>query len=215
LIEAKETEQIVLNERGTSDITITMQLQNKSDKPRGLSDYRFMELRSDIVDIQVTDSSGKSLPHKKEVEADHVWACVDLSDITLKSNEEYSFTVKYISPSAAKRFDSTFFVTIYSRHNPGSTVKTVEGAYICDLPRLFSKYKFWKEMYVNAPAASRVYTQNGTKKVEFHSVLPRGSHREFSFMFQERYNSKIVALLSFLLGVGLIQFSEWLIDLLF
>ena len=82
------------------------------------------------------------------------------------------------------------------------------------LPKLLKGYEVWKEIHVNAPMASKVYSKNGFKFVEFHSNISKGSKKELSFMFQERFNSKIISLASFLIGVIATQVGSFLVDML-
>lgn len=214
MFEVKVRKQIAIDEHGTAEVTTGIQFKNKSDHPGSLSGFGLGERTSDVVDIKVRDKKGNPLSHRKSVEEDFVNIRVDLEGITVDANKTYNMKVQYTLPSMIKKFDGTYFYKQFYIHSY-ELAETCEWAVTYELPKLFDRYEFWKELHVSATQASRIYTYNGQKIIEHKFVLPKGSHREFSFMFQERYNSKIVALLSILAGVVLRQFFEWLVSLIF
>ena len=216
VVELKIRKQVAINEQGTAEVTGRFEYKNKGRKTAIIKPLSLDESTSDVVDIQVSDSKGRLLPFVKKLKDDLISIRVDTEE-TINSDETYSVIIQYTVPFMVKRFDNTYFYKELEIHaeEASEQIKTSEWHVIYQLPRLFSKYKFWKEMYVNAPIASRVHTDNGHKVIECDFSLMRSSSQECSFMFQERYNSKVVALLSFLVGVGLIQFFEWVVSLLF
>jgi len=210
MFEVKIGKELVVNEQGTAEVRYKVRFKNKSNQPQPVASFGIKESTSDVVNIRVKDSKDKSLPYVKTVEEDFVGVAVDLQRITLGVDKTYDLTLRYTIPSMVSRFDHTYFCKEVLVHSH-PLAETCEWIITYTLPKLFSKYEFWKETYVNAPQASKIYTEYGRKVIEHQIVVPKASHREFSFMFQERLNSKIITLLSFLLGVGLIQLVEWLI----
>lgn len=215
MFDLKLKKRVVINEEGTANIVCNVQFENKSNKRSAIYSLSIEEETSEMTDITVTDSDGNSLPFQKIVNGDFVSALIDFKKKKVKPYESYLFTIEYILPSLVKRFENAYFYKEMDICHKEAQTETMEVTVTCELPRLFSKYMFWKKMHVNAPQASRIYSSNGVKTIEYHRVLPKGTHREFSFMFQEQYNSKVVALLAFFLGIGINQFLEWLIGLLF
>lgn len=212
MVEVKVRKHIAINKEGTGDVTYRMRFTNQSDQVEALQPLKQTIDSPDIVNIQVSDGKGKSIPYDRWIEKDFVcFGIKDLGKTTLEPGETYSLTIKFTMPSMARRFNKTYFFR--NMEVWGSPVaEATEWTVTHELPKLFSRYNFWKEVYVAAQQASRIYTQDGIKMIEYQFVLPKESHREVSFMFQERYNSKVVGLLSFLLGVALIQLAEWIVS---
>jgi hypothetical protein len=214
MIEVTVGKQVVINKQGSADVTYDVHFRNKSDKAKTLKPLKQTIEVKDAVNIKISDSKGKSIPHEKWTEADFV--CIGIKSLEktkLEPEETYTLTWELTIPSMAKRFDNTYFFSDTEVWRYG-VAETTEWTVTHELPRLFSKYSFWKEMHVNAQQASRIYTQDGVKKVEYQFVLSKGRHREIVFMFQERYNSRVVALASFLLGIVLTQLAGWIVNLL-
>jgi hypothetical protein len=215
MFEISFRKRVVINEQGTAEVIYRVRLRNKSDHPQTPEPFTVIESTPDMVNIRVKDNKGKSLPHKKTVEEGFVGVEVDLRGITLDANKTYDLILQFTLPVMARRFERSYFCKeVFSYSHP--MAETCEWVVRYELPELFSRKEFWKEMYVNAPQASEIHTDNGRPEaIEYQFVVPRGSHREISFMFQERYNSKIISLLSFLLGIGLIQLFEWVLSFIF
>lgn len=203
-----------INDQGTAQMIVKTRIKNQSEEPQTLAPLKISERTSDVVDIVVRHGKD-SLPYVKLVgERGFVTISVDLKGITLEANETYDLDLRYTVPSRVKRFDHIYFCKDLFTIHEDSSIETYEEIVTYTLPELFSRKEFWKEMTVTAPQASEIYTHWGQKVIKYQFVLKRGSYREISFMFQERYNSKILALITFSLGVGFIQLFDWLVSLI-
>lgn len=215
MFEVNVIRRTILNEQGSAFGHINVFLKNICNEVKDLSFFEFRMNNTNIIVNRVNlYDDDEIVPHTRETKQGVVCIEVDVRGKTLAPNQVLRFVIRYNIPKLAEKFDTQYFIK-ETFVQIMEEVKTCSWTIRYEIPRLYDKWKIWKEMNIKAPNAAEIENCSSSKHLTYQFVLERGSKKELSFMFQEQNNSKIIKTIVFLLGIGVTQLGKWLVSLIF
>jgi hypothetical protein len=190
-----------IDETGKALVLREMKIRNHGDKNVDLGIAEFMEIEenTNLVNLKVEDEPKTNfLEFDKNVTGLNTEIVVSSRKI-LSPEEEYKIRVEYDLPEYAKRLNGTFIVKEIFQKSKG--IQEVDEFHIIyRIPKMFPKYRFWKELCLVASDPSRKYTKDNKQVLEYNFNLRTGSRYLISFVYWVKTRKMLVIPLTFLVG---------------
>jgi hypothetical protein len=190
-----------IDETGEALVLREIRLRNHGDRNVDLNMFKFMEREenTNLVNLEVEDEPKTNFVQiTKEVTGLDTVTTIESRKV-LSPEEEYKIIVKYDLPEYAERLNGSFLVKEIFQKSMGIEEEADEFHVIYKIPKMFSKYRFWKELCLVASAPSRRYAEENKRILEYRFNLRKGSKYSISIVYWVRTRKALWIILTFVL----------------